>query len=94
MKHCQRIGFLKTFLYNFLSLIVKYAVASTKDAAFIIGGTNNQSRSPGYHGNIIAKFQDDQWTRYGSLQKGRYSPGAIVSGDQIMIIGGFSGGKT
>ena len=90
----KELDFSKTFLYNFFSLIVKYAVASTKDAAFIIGGTNNESQSPGYYGNIIAKFQDDQWTRYGSLQKGRRSPGAINSGDQIMIIGGYSGGKT
>ena len=79
---------------SFSSLIVKYAVVSTADAAFIIGGTNGDSYSPGYFGNIIAKFQDNQWTRYGSLQKGRYSPGAIVSDDQIMIMGGYSGGKT
>ena len=73
---------------------MKYAVVSTENAAFIIGGTNGVSSSPGYYGNIIAKFQDNQWTRYGSLQKGRYSPGAIISGDQIMIIGGKSGGIT
>ena len=69
-------------------------MVSTADAAFIIGGTNNKHGSAGYYGNIIAKFHDNQWTRYGSLQKGRFSPGAIVSGDQIMIIGGYSGGKT
>ena len=80
--------------HSFFSSIIKYAVVSTADAAFIIGGTNSVSRSPGYYGNIIAKFQDNIWTRYGNLLKGRFSPGAIVSGDQIMIIGGFSGGKT
>ena len=66
--------------------IYGYAVASTDNAAFIIGGYDR-----GYH-DIIAKFQDNQWTRYGSLKAVRCNHGAITSGDQTMIIGGrFSG---
>ena len=63
--------------------ITCYAVASTDNAAFIIGGYD-PSRI-----DIIAKFQDNQWTRYGSLKAVRYAPGTITKGDQTMIIGGY-----
>ena len=89
-KYFHRNGTFKVFLIDFFSLIIKYAVVSTADAAFIIGGTNTKHE----YFDTIAKFHDNKWTRYGSLLKGRYSPGAIVSGDQIMIIGGYSGGRT
>ena len=63
--------------------ITRYAVASTDNAAFIIGGTYSPT-------NIIAKFQDNQWTRYGSLKASRRLNGSIQSGDLTMIIGGDS----
>ena len=59
-------------------------MASTDNAAFIIGGLDMDTL------NIIAKFQDNQWTRYGSLKAVRYAHGSITSGDQTMIIGGYS----
>ena len=61
-------------------------MASTDNAAFIIGGADEIS----FYTDIIAKFQDDQWTRYGSLKAPRYCHGSITSNDQTMIIGGFS----
>ena len=66
--------------------ITRYAVASTDNAAFIIGGYDPSII------DIIAKFQDNQWTRYGSLKAVRRSHGTITSGDQTMIIGGYSNG--
>ena len=63
-----------------------YAVASTDNAAFIIGGHDTGNI------DIIAKFQDNQWTRYGSLKTARHAFGTITSGDQTMIIGGYSNG--
>ena len=66
--------------------ITRYAVASTDNAAFIIGGYDPSII------DIIAKFQDNQWTRYGSLKAARHAPGTITSGDQTMIIGGYSNG--
>ena len=66
--------------------IIQYAVASTENAAFIIGG-NEINYNPS---NIIAKFQDNQWSRYGTLKATRRLHGSIVSGDQTMIIGGDS----
>ena len=67
-------------------MIAYYAVASTDNAAFIIGGWDTSRL------DIIAKFQDNQWTRYGSLKAGRSNHGTITSGDQTMIIGGYSTG--
>ena len=66
--------------------IAYYTVASTDNAAFIIGGHDKGNI------DIIAKFQDNQWTRYGSLKAVRHAPGIITSGDQTMIIGGVSSG--
>ena len=66
--------------------ISQYAVASTNNAAFIIGGYDESSTGI----NIIAKFQDNQWTRYGSLKTSRRLHGSIQSGDLTMIIGGYS----
>ena len=40
--------------------------------------------------DIIAKFQDNRWTRYGSLKTSRRFHGSIQSDDQTMIIGGAS----
>ena len=67
-------------------MIFGYAVASTDNAAFIIGGYDTR------YLDIIAKFQDNQWTRYGSLKAVRNTHGMITSGDQTMIIGGYSSG--
>ena len=64
--------------------ISHYAVASTDNAAFIIGGYGTDRL------DIIAKFQDNHWTRYGSLKAVRNYHGTITSGDQTMIIGGWS----
>ena len=70
----------------FLSRICEYAVASTEYAAFIIGGYDQSSIGI----NIIAKFQDNQWTRYESLKASRRLHGSIQNGDLTMIIGGDS----
>ena len=64
-------------------------MASTDNAAFIIGGHDKIGGSY-VEIDIIAKFQDNQWTRYGSLKAVRYLHGSITSGDQTMIIGGYS----
>ena len=65
--------------------IIEYAVASTENAAYIIGGYHSYNII-----DIIAKFQDNQWTRYGSLKATRRLHGSITSGDRTMIIGGDS----
>ena len=61
-------------------------MASTNNAAFIIGGRDETSNAI----DIIAKFQDNQWTRYESLKAPRYVHGSITSADQTMIVGGYS----
>ena len=69
---------------NFSS-ISYYSVASTKEAAFIIGGLNSGDFT--YY-DMIAQFKDDAWSLYGNLQKRRLLHGSITSGDETMIIGG------
>ena len=57
-------------------------MASTHNAAYIIGGGSTR--------DIIAKFEDNEWTRYESLKAARDLHGSITSADQTMIIGGYS----
>ena len=63
-------------------------MASTNNAAFIIGGRTDGGDSN--HIDIIAKFQDNQWTRYGSLKAKRFLHGSITSADETMIVGDYS----
>lgn len=67
------------------SRIVRYATASTPDAAFIIGGWDGSTWS-----DVIARFKDDEWSLYGNLHRRRSGPGSITSGYQTMIIGGWT----
>ena len=71
---------------NYLSKINSYSVASTDNAAFIIGGRDVNNNAI----DIIAKFQDNEWTRYGSLKAARFLHGSIKSADQTMIVGDYS----
>ena len=86
------IEVIKLVIENFKKLlsrhIVQYSVASTDNAAFIIGGYDQNNSGI----NIIAKFQDNEWTRYGSLKATRRLHGSITSGDLTIIVGGdYSG---
>ena len=58
-----------------------YSVASTNEAAFVIGGSSSR--------DIIAQFKDNAWSLYGNLQKSRFNHASITSGDMTMIIGGY-----
>ena len=70
----------------FPSKIYQYSVATTDNAAFIIGGSDESS----FYIDIIAKFQDNKWTKYGSLKASRYCHGSITNDDKTMIVGGYS----
>ena len=59
-----------------------YSSASTSEAVYIIGGA--------YTRKIIAKYENDAWSRAGSLKHGRAYHGSISLGEEIMIIGGIS----
>ena len=75
---------------NFSS-ISYYSVASTKEAAFIIGGFNSGDFT--YY-DMIAQFKDNAWSLYGNLQRPRYGHGSITLGDKTMIIGGVTSDGT
>ena len=83
----------KTFIiflkidYGF-SKISLYSVASTNEAAFIIGGWGSAITN-----DRIAQFRDNTWSIFGNLQRPRSGHASITSGDKTMIIGGFIGGS-
>ena len=60
-----------------------YSVASTNEAAFVIGGYDGSSNL-----DVIAQFKDNEWSLYGNLKKGRSVHGSITFGDKTMVIGG------
>ena len=91
MERCGRLPFCQVryqiskrslFIAN-LSRISYYSVASTNDAAFVIGGYTDSGYS-----DVIAQFKDNAWSLYGNLQRRRRLHGSITSGDKTMIIGG------
>ena len=59
-------------------------MASTSDAAFILGGYNDD----GYTVDRIVEFRDNKWTLWGTLSTVRRLHGSISSGDETMVIGG------
>ena len=50
----------------------------------MIGGWGASSRL-----DVIAKFENNNWSLHGNLQKARYGHGAITYGTQTIVIGGF-----
>ena len=87
---------LNSFSTVYLRKIFYYSVASTSDAAFVIGG-----RGPGtsdFDVDVIAKFENDKWSPndsqpYGNLRKRRNGHGSITYGTQTMVIGGWTVGS-
>ena len=68
-----------------LRLISLYSVASTSEAAFVIGGWDRSSSL-----DVIVKFANDKWSLYGNLRKRRYGHGSITVGTDTLIIGGYT----
>ena len=64
--------------------IYYYSVASTTEAAFVIGGMDRSLSDL----DVIAKFENNYWSLYGNLQKARYGHGSITSGTRTIVIGG------
>ena len=62
-------------LTDYSRRIYYYSVASTLEAAFVIGGYDGDS-----YLDVIAQFQNNQWSRYGNLQKRRALHGSKTSG--------------
>ena len=69
----------------YLRKIYGYSVASTNEAAFVIGGSGSDNLS-----NVIAKFENNGWSKFGNLQKSRALHGSITIGTETMIIGGMT----
>ena len=47
--------------------------------------------------DVIAKFENNNWSLYGNLQKARSGHGSITYGTQTIVIGGWtdaSGGES
>ena len=72
-----------SFFTVYLRRIARYSVASTSEAAFVIGGHAGDQIS-----DVIAKFENDKWSPYGNLRKCRYAHGSITFGTNTLVIGG------
>ena len=70
---------------TFRGRFVYYSVASTNQTAFFIGGLTGSSYS-----SVIAKYANDNWSLHGRLQKRRLRHGSIISGTEILVIGGYT----
>ena len=64
-----------------------YSVSSTNQAAFFIGGFDGNSQL-----SVIAKYENDKWSRHGNLKRRRYGHGSITSGTTTFVIGGYTDG--
>ena len=60
-----------------------YSVASTNQAVFFIGGHDGSSPL-----SIIAKYENDNWSLHGNLKNRRMYHGSIISGTELLVIGG------
>ena len=78
---------LKSFLTVYLRRISAYSVASTSEAAFVIGGLDGSGSSTV---DVIAKFENDEWSLLGNLRNGRPAHGSITYGTETLIIGGWT----
>ena len=63
--------------------IYEYTTASTAEAAYIIGG------GPLFM-DTIAKYENDGWSKYGKLHRGRQAHGVIQVGATTFVIGGMT----
>ena len=72
--------------------ISAYATASTKTAAYIIGGFEHAIGVSGSAMRTVAKYENDTWTKLGGptggLTSTRYGHNAIWAEDELFIIGG------
>ena len=69
----------------FFDYIYQYSTASTRDAAYIIGGAPRYSET-------IARFQDYEWSKHGKLNRGRMVHGSINVGETVLVVGGETSG--
>ena len=63
-----------------LRKVCYYSTAATDEAAYIIGGYQDD-----YHSQSIAEFKNDQWRILGGLTQGKYCHGSISVGQQTMV---------
>ena len=85
MYYFYDFGILYSFLTVYLRRISHFSVASTSEAAFVIGGLDGSS-----YLDVIAKFENYEWSLYGNLRKRRSTHGSITSGTDTLIIGGWT----
>ena len=71
-----------------LRRISYYSAASSADAAYIIGGYQDEDYS-----TTIAEFKNNQWRKIGDLTQGRNNHGSISVGLRTMVVGGDTGSQ-
>ena len=70
--------------------VVDYSTISIDDFVLIIGGKCQQDKSlPLEPHSLIAKFQNNIWTKIGNLMIPRCFHRSIVMNDRIYVVGGL-----
>merc|ERR1712131_350833 len=70
--------------YPYASWYHHYSVSFTNQAAFFIGG------SGGSRLDLIAKYENDEWSLHGNLKRSRYAHGSITYGTTTIVVGGIT----
>ena len=74
-----------------LSRITRYSIASTAEAAFLIGGrVDHPNDGSSTVSDAITKFENDKWSPFGNLQKRRFHHRSITYGSETIVIGGWT----
>ena len=67
--------------------ISNYGIASTNSASFILGGFIGNTYDA-WRTSTIAKFQNNQWSKFGDLMEIKSCPTAIFNNGEYLITGG------
>ena len=67
-----------------------YAVASTSDSFYLIGGFAQSFDGPKDYSTKIACYSNDEWSLAGNLAVGRYGHAAISFQGETLVIGGYT----
>ena len=86
-KHSLKIK-KKIYIKNILR-VDNYAVASTSDSSYLIGGFAQDFDGSKNYSTTIACYDNDEWSLAGNLAVDRYGHAAISFQGETMIIGGY-----
>jgi len=86
-KHSLKIN---KYIFKNILRVDNYAVASTSDSFYLIGGHAQDFDGSRDYSTTIACYNNDEWSLAGNLAVGRYGHAAISFQGETMVIGGYT----